>query len=168
MSIKIEVQMTVKTMYNFLLHHTYTSLSGIGGTVFGIVCLVFAIEDLSNGISQFGLLYLFIGVMFVFVNPLLLYKKAYQQVKKTPMFQKPIQYELTETQIVITQDDQHTELPWESIYKVTATNSSIIIYFTRMRAFILPRAAMGNQYEDVVKWLYTHIETKRVKIRTAS
>ena len=44
----------------------------------------------------------------------------------------------------------------------------IIIYFTRMRAFILPKAALGDHYADAVKMIYTHVDTKRVKIRTVS
>lgn len=168
MTIKIDVQMTVKAMYNFLLQHTYTSLSGIGGTVFGIVFLVLGFQDIESGFTQTSLVYTALGLVLVFGNPPLLYRKAWQQVKKTPMFQKPISYELTETEIIISQDDQSTNMPWESIYKVTATNHSIIIYFSRMRAFILPRKDIGDQYEDVVKWLYTHVDVKKVKIRTAS
>ncbi len=168
MTIKIDVQMTVKAMYDFLLQHTYTSLNGIGGTVFGIVFLVLGIQGIGYGFTQATVVYTVLGVILVFGNPPLLYRKARQQVNNTPMFQKPISYELTETEIIISQDDQSTNMPWESIYKVTATNHSVIIYFSRMRAFILPRKDIGSQYEDVVKWLYTHVDTKKVKIRTAS
>lgn len=166
MNIKIEVQMTVKIMYNFLLQHTYTSLSGILGTVFGAVCLYIGVSGIQTGNLQSNGALIFLGVMFVFVNPFLLWNKARKQVKKTVMFAKPIYYTLTEEGITINQEEQETSVAWDSIMKVTATNMSIIVYFTRMRAFILPKAALGENYANAVKMMYTHLPTNKVKIRT--
>ena len=47
------------------------------------------------------------------MTPLTLKSKAKAQVKTTPMFQKPITYELTEEGITISQEDQQTEVKWE-------------------------------------------------------
>ena len=38
--IRFEVKMTQKIMYNFLMNHTYRSLSGIMGILFGIAAFV--------------------------------------------------------------------------------------------------------------------------------
>ncbi|MFI3172354.1 MAG: YcxB family protein [Eubacteriales bacterium] len=168
MNIKVSVQMTVKEMYSFLLQHTYSSIGGIGGTVFGFVCLVYGGNGAMISVNQSSLAILAIGVVFVFGQPIILWNRARQQVKRTPMFRKPIHYELSEEGIRVTQDDQESNVPWDTIVKVTATNSCIIIYFTRMRAFILPKSDLGDQYTETVKMLFTHISNNKVKIRTVS
>ncbi len=168
MSIKIEVKMSVKIMYNFLLQHTYTSLNGIIGTIFGIVCMFVGGRSLGRGFSQPALILVLMGILFVFINPLLLWNRARKQVKKTPMFKKPISYELTESGITISQEDEADNVAWDSIRKVVETNMSIIVYFTRMRAFILPKEAMGEEYGEVVKMIYTHVDNSRVKIKSVN
>lgn len=169
MKINIEVQMNTKIMYNYVLQHTYTSIGGIGGMVFGIVCLVWSIEKLISGvISQSSLVLLFLGVMFVFVNPVMLWNKARKQVKNTPTFQKPIEYELNEEGIIASQDGQSTEMTWDTVMKVTATNMSVIVYYSRMRAVILPKQDFGDNYTNAVQMIFTHVSAKKVKIRTVS
>ena len=39
MSVKMDVQMTPRAMYDFLLYHTYSHLSGLIGAIFGVVGL---------------------------------------------------------------------------------------------------------------------------------
>ncbi len=169
MEIKIEVQMTTKIMYNYVLQHTYTSIGGILGMVLGIVCLFWGTQRLLVGeLTQVVLALLFVGIMFVFVNPIMLWNKSRKQVKRTPSFQKPISYQLDEEGITVSQEDQKTQLTWDKIMKVTATNMSVIIYFSRMRAFILPKSAFGDNYTDAVALIFTHVDNKKVRIRTVS
>lgn len=39
MSVKFEVKMTDKIMYDFLLYHTYTHMSGLLGAMIGVLAL---------------------------------------------------------------------------------------------------------------------------------
>lgn len=169
MNIKIEVKMTVGILYNYVLQHTYTSLSGILGVVFGIVCLVYGGQGLADTeMSQMTIALLVLGILFVFGNPILLWNKSRIQMKKTPSFQKPLYYELSEEGITVSQEGESSTLTWDKVMKVTATSMSVIIYFSRMRAFILPKEAMGENYANAVELLYTHIPVNKVKIRTVS
>lgn len=161
--------MTAKIMYNYVLQHTYTSIGGILGMVFGIVCLFWGIQKLAVGsLTQSVMVALFLGVMFVVVNPFMLWNKSRKQVKNTPSFQKPLSYELNDEGIVVSQDGQETKIAWDTVMKVTATNMSVIIYFSRMRAFILPKESLGENYANAVKLIYTHVANNKVKIRTVS
>lgn len=169
MNIKIEVQMTVKIMYNYVLHHTYTSIGGILGMFFGIVAVAWSVPKILGGeLTQVTGAFLVLGVMFVVVNPIMLWNKSRKQVKHTPSFQQPLCYELNEEGIIVSQDGQSTTMAWDKIMKVAATNMSIIIYFSRMRAFILPKEALGEDYRNAVQMIYTHVDNKKVKIRTVS
>ena len=42
---------------------------------------------------------------------------------------------------------------------------SVILYLGRVRALILPKVCMGDQYEEAVKMIHTHISPNKVKIR---
>lgn len=165
MSIKIEVKMTVAAMYNFMLYHAYTRFSGIFGVVFGIVSGVFGFRFINGGDYQRAFLFFFFCAIFIVGNPIMLYQKSRKQVKKTPMFQKPICYELNEEGIITSQGDAKTEVAWPDILKVVSTNASLIVYVTRMRAFILPKADLGEQYAAAVQLISTHMSPEKVKIR---
>ena len=81
------------------------------------------------------------------------------------MFQKPLEYELTEEGIVVSQEDAKAETKWEEVTKAVSTQKSVILYLGRVRALILPKACMGDQYEEALKMIHTHIPSNKVKIR---
>ena len=101
MSVKMDVQMTPRAMYDFLLYHTYSHLSGLIGAIFGVVVLGLGIRAMAQGDYTAGMMFFFFAAVFLVMTPLTLKSKAKAQVKTTPMFQKPITYELTEEGITI-------------------------------------------------------------------
>ncbi len=171
MSIKIEVQMTVKIMYQFLVYHNYTSIDGIFGVFLGIM---FAYIGVSS-IGQAELL--LVGLFFVFAmykivgTPFAIYRKAKSTVEKTEVFRYPTTYELTETGILVDQrngaDELETvEVLWENVMKVTTTTGLVLIYVTKLQALILPKVAFGENYTTAVKMISTHVPPNKVKFRT--
>ena len=81
------------------------------------------------------------------------------------MFQKSLEYEVTENGISVTQDGQSAENSWENIMKVVSTSKSLVIYITRVRAIILPKESMGEDYMAVVEIISKNVPAKKVKIR---
>ena len=69
MSIKFEVNMTDKIMYDFLLYHSYTSASGLFATLVGIGCFIFAVNKGLSGDSQSAILFGALGAMLLFSTP---------------------------------------------------------------------------------------------------
>ncbi len=168
MTMKVEVQMTAKIMYNFMLHHTYTRLGGILTVCFGIVCIVFGINSIGEGASNTTLVYFLLGGLFVVGNPIMLWSTARKQVKRTPSFQKPLCYEFTSEGVTIQQDENNELIQWNQIQKVTTTPTLVLVYVSRVRAFILPKEVFKEQYLDFVKMVSTNVEPSRVKFRTVS
>lgn len=164
MSVKMDVQMTPRAMYDFLLYHTYSHLSGLIGAIFGVVVLGLGIRAMAQGDYTAGMMFSFAAV-FLVMTPLTLKSKAKAQVKTTPMFQKPITYELTEEGITISQEDQQTEVKWEEFQKAVSTNRTLILYITRVRALVFPKEALGEQYTAAVQMISTHMAPAKVKIR---
>lgn len=168
MEVKFEVKMTKKAMYDFMLYTTYTSLSGIAGVICGGLLLLVGVRYWMQGAASNGAVFLAIGVFFLIGNPLQLRARAAEQVAKTPMFKKPICYELTEEGVRISQDDQSIVNEWKDFQKAVSTNQSVILYVTKIRALIFPREALGEQYGAAVKMISTHMPPKKVKIRHVS
>lgn len=165
MSIKIKVTMTEKRMYDFMLYHTYTHMSGLVGAMLGVVGLGIGIQCLFQNDVQSAAMGFLVAVLFLVVNPVTMRQRAKAQVDKNVMFQKPLEYEFTEEGIVVRQEDQEALTKWEDFEKAVSTGRSIILYVTRLRAFILPKECMGDQYEPIMKCIHTHMPAKKVRIR---
>ena len=157
--------MTDKIMYDFLLYHSYTSASGLFATLIGVGCFILAVYKGVNGDSQSAILFGALGAMLLFSTPFTLKSSAKNQVKNTEMFQKPLEYEVTEKGLTVTQNGQSAENTWDNIMRVVSTSKSLIIYITRMRAIILPKESMGDDYMSVVELISKNVPAKKVKIR---
>ncbi|MDD2978958.1 MAG: YcxB family protein [Hespellia sp.] len=168
MSVKFDITMTSDVMFNFMISHTYTHLSGIFGVIFGFLSLVIGINKAMGGDVMHSAVFFLFAFLFILYMPFSLWFKARNQVKKSPMFQKPISYELTEEGVTVSQDDQVAETKWEDFTKAISTNQAIVIYVTKVRAIIFPKAQLGGKYAAVVEAISTHMPPNKVKIRSVS
>lgn len=166
MSVKVEVKMTEKAMYGFLLYHNYTHFGGIFSVVIGLVAIVTGVNYLMKGDANAGMLALGLGAVVLVYTPLSLKMKAKQQIATSPMFQQPIGYEMTDEKILITQGDATAETPWSEVMKAVSTPEAILLYTGRLRAIILPKSELGEQLVDVIEKISKNMPPAKVKIRT--
>lgn len=163
--INMSIQLKVKNMYYFLLRHTYTSFSGLFGVFLSIGALVLLATTYQSNDSFRNVLLVLVAVIFLIVNPIQLWLKAAQQVKMNPMFQKPLYYYLSETGILVKQEEQELSIAWEDIVRVIETKKYIILYLSRVHAYIWPVTEMDNQHEQVKEMLKQHLNEKQYKWR---
>lgn len=168
MSVKFNVKMTKRAMYNFMLHTSYTSISGIAGTLFGFVMLVLGIRSLTSGDDSTALTFFLFATLFIIGNPINMKLRSSEQVAKSPMFKEPITYEMTDEGVHVSQGEQSVLNEWDNFQKAVSTNTSIILYVTKVRALIFPKEDLGEQYLEVVKMISTHMPPAKVKIRHVS
>lgn len=165
MSVKFTVKMTEKYMYDFFLYNTYTSLSGLLGPVVGVAALMVAFNSYQKGGFASAVPALLIAILFLIINPIQLKSRAKMQVQQSEMFKKPLEYEFNETGIVVRQDELEAVNQWGEFVKAVSTQKSVILYLNRVRALIFPKECMGEQYEEVLKMIHTHMPPSKVKIR---
>lgn len=165
MSVKFTVKMTEKYMYDFFLYNTYTSVSGILGPVVGVFALMIAFNSYVNGGVTSAMPALLIAILFLVINPIQLKSRAKMQVRQSEMFKKPLEYEFNETGVVVRQDDLEAVNEWGEFAKAVSTQKCVILYLNRVRALIFPKECMGEQYEEVMKMIHTHMPPSKVKIR---
>lgn len=165
MSVKFEVQMTEKYMYDFMLYHTYTHASGLLGAIVGVIALGLTISTMMRSDLSAATPTFLIAVLFLVVTPMSTKNRAKMQVQQSDMFKKPLEYELTEEGIIVRQDDAEALNEWGEFMKAVSTQKSIILYVTRVRAIIFPKECMADRYEEVLKMIHTHMPPGKVKIR---
>lgn len=165
MEVKFDVKMTQKIMYNFLMHHTYKSIAGIAGVLFGIGAFVIMGTTWGKVAEWQSMVYLLFGFWFLLYQPVSLYTKAAKQVKLNPTFKKPITYIIRDEGITTMQGDKEAQIAWEDMLKVTETKLSLLAYTGKRYSFVLPKECMGEQYETAVKIIREHMDANRVKIK---
>lgn len=165
MSVKFSVKMTDKYMYDFMLYHNYSHISGLLGAVVGVLGLGMAINYLMAGDTQGAVPGMIVALLFLVVTPTTTKSRAKMQVQTSPMFREPLEYEFTEEGITVRQNESEATNKWEDFMKAVSTQKSVILYITRVRALILPKECMGDQYEEAIKMIHTHMPPSKVKIR---
>lgn len=165
MSVKFTVKMTEKYMYDFYLYNSYTSISGLLGPLLGVVAFMMAVNSYLEAGFSAAMPGVLVAILFLIISPIQLKSRAKMQVQQSEMFKKPLEYELNETGVVVRQDDLEAISQWGDFAKAVSTQKSVILYLNRVRAFILPKECMGDQYEEVLKMIHTHMPPSKVKIR---
>lgn len=151
MEVKIEAKLTQKEMFSFLMKHTYSSFSGFIGVLLSVCALMGFFTFLTNPNMNpvYKIVLLVTGLLFTVIQPIMLYQKAGKQIKKNTSFAKPITYIFNERLIEVSQDEAKVSYEWLDVTKVTTTKSLVIIYTGKMRAFVLPKSAIGDRLNDL-------------------
>lgn len=158
MELEFDVKMTPAAMYDYLMHHTYSGMSGIIGAIAGAFCIMVFVANKY-------VIYLIAGVVILAYLPISLLLKAHQQVQLTPAFKKPLHYRLTEEGICVSQDGNEETQSWDVCFKAVSTRSSIILYTSKTTASIFPKKDLGEKTEALIQIISTHMSPSKVKIR---
>ncbi len=156
--IEFDVKMSAGALYDFYLYTTYTSLTGMLGTLVGILLLV-------NYASHKELAYLIFGLIVLFYLPVTLYISAKKNVLLVDSFKKTLHYRLDEKGMEVSQDDTTQTLEWDGVVKVCATASNIFVFTTKKTATIFPRKELGEKTTAIITLLSKYVEPKKMKIR---
>ncbi len=158
MEMEFDVKINAGILYDYMLHHTYTSFAGILGTVVGALMIL--------GFAMGGhALYLIAGVIILVYQPGSLFLKSKQQALANPAFKQPLHYKMNEEGVEVSQGEAHEFQKWEDMVKAVSTGRSIILYTGRVNASIFPRRELGDQLSGVVEMISTHMPAKKVNIR---
>lgn len=159
MEMEFDVKITKKDLYDYQLHHAYTSPSGLFGTIVG--CL-FIVGFFNTGAP----LYLIIGAFVILYFPWMLHIRAASQAS-SPVFKEPLHYRLSEEGLEVSSGEEKQLVPWESISKASATGRTILLYTSKVNAFLFPKRVLGDRSGELVQVISRYVAPEKVKIRTA-
>ena len=159
---KFKTQLTAKDIFKFSLIYTYFGTSGILAAFMIIIGALMCARAIVQGQ---GPTYIILGaaivILFVVVNPVMLYMKAKKQVMMNPVYQQPSYYTMKEEGIFVEIGEETGTIEWERILKIRHTMGLYILYTGRQQAFVFPEEAMGSQKEAISSYIEEHVETAR-------
>ena len=158
MELEFDVKVNAKVLYDYMLHHTYSSFQGILGTVVGALMIV-------GFFSTKHIIFLIAGVVLIAYLPWSLFLRSQQQMVNNPVFKQPLHYKMTEQGVEISQGEAHEFQKWEDMYKATSTGKSIILYTSKVNASIFPRADLKETQVQVIEMISKHMSPDKVKIK---
>lgn len=156
--IDFKIQIKAGDLYDYMLRHTYHGAQGLLGSCVGALAIL-----LFLGNRQ--VIYLIAGIVLLVYLPWNLFLKSRQQMLTTPAFKKPLHYILNEEGISVSQDGVMECQKWEDMHKAVSTSKSIIVYTNPVNACIFPRRELGDKQQQVIAYISTHMDPKKVNIR---
>lgn len=152
-------------MYRFNLYHAYHTSQGIMSIVLAVLICVIAALTWGDIDVFYSVLYLFLAAVLALYVPVTLRGKSRLQVEKTPVFQQPLHYQVNEEGITTSQGENSATMPWKQVYKLVSTKHAVLVYGSRMRANVLPRDQLGENYEVIYQLAKTQMDSHRMLMK---
>lgn len=158
MKVEFDVKITAADLYDYMLSHTYSGFSGLFGSIVGALFIVMYFS-----IGQF--LYLIAGLVILLYVPCSLFLRAHKQVAMNETFKKPLHYTITDEGVTVSQGESEMFQEWSVVYKAKSTNRSLLLYTSRVNAWIFPKRDLGKDKEAMIQLISLHVAPDKVKIK---
>lgn len=158
MRVEFDVKITAADLYDYMLSHTYSGFSGLFGSIVGALFIIMYFS-----VGYF--LYLIAGAVILLYIPCSLFLRAHKQVALNEAFKKPLHYVLTDEGVTVSQGENEIFQEWDVVYKAKSTNRSLLIYTSKVNAWIFPKRDLGKDKEAVIQLISAHVAPNKVKIK---
>lgn len=148
-TIKIKIKLGVWDLYHFLLQYNYKSFGGIFGLIISLLSLMYVITTFGKHDMRTNIIFLFIGLLWTVIQPLLLLQKAAQQTTKNEAYKAALEYEFDNTGLKIYQGKEKAEVLWENIVRVKEDRKQILLFTSRVHACILPKEQFVEELQQI-------------------
>lgn len=145
--INIEVKVTTQDLYEFLMHNNYCSVKGVVSVLFSVMAVVGTILYWSDFSVFYKGFMIVLSMLFTVIVPIEYYIRAERQARKG--FSEPFRFTFDEQGITIAKGEEHSELRWTDVMKVVSTKNLVTIYFTPVRAFIIPKRYLEEVFDSL-------------------
>ena len=157
MEMEFDVQITKKDLYEYQIYHAYSTASGLIGTTVGCLLIL--------GFLHTGtVLMLLAGVFAIAYLPWTLHIKSAAQAVSSA-FKEPFHYRLSEEGLEVSRGEEKQLVTWDLFTKATASRKSILLYTSKVNAFIFPRRILGDEINTLVQIVSVNMPASKVKIR---
>lgn len=165
MRIEFDVTLESKDMYRFNMYQMYTGFHGIFSIVIGLALFAAAIGTYGKVTVSYTALYVIFGILFLIYMPVTLWMRSKHSLASSAVLKNTLHYALDEEGVHVSQGEESALLPWNQIYKMISTKSNVLIYSSRTVAYVIPRAQLGDKYEEVAALAKNKLEKYRVKMK---
>ena len=167
-----DIKITDKDMYRFNLYHTYHTFNGIISVVAGVFVFVVLYLVRDRLTPSDVVLYIVLGVALLLYSPVTLFMRSKAQVASSVVLQNVLNYDFNDEGILVStkaeslQDSEKSALlSWNNIYKITETKSQLLIYSSRVNAYVIPIEQLGTKKEDLKSYIKERTDDFRLSFR---
>ena len=146
-TINLKVKIDTNNLYEFIMNNNYVSVRGVLSVLFSLASGVGTVVFWNEFSCIQKALMIFMSLLFIVITPLEYYFRAKRQVKKN--FSEEFEYIFDESCITIKKGEESSSLKWSEVMKVINTKNLVAIYFTPIRAFIIPKRCIGEQFDEL-------------------
>jgi hypothetical protein len=165
MNVSFDVKLQPQDLYRFNIYQTYRGMQGWISIILGILSFAMAVTRWNREELIYIIMYIVVGFIFWFYIPLTLWFRSKVTLRTNAVLAGNLHYEVSEDCIRVTQGEEAGELPWDAIYKMISNKHQILIYTTRINAYIIPREQIGEQYDALVELANKKLESYRLRMK---
>ena len=147
--VTVSVQMKTAYMFDFLYWHSYSGMMGVLNYGFSLAAVVALACGFGKGNQMATIALIVLALLFTVINPLLLLQKADRQVKRVPMFHKPIEYTFDQKGFTVTQEEDSASAEWADVMLVRETKKTLVLYLGASNATVLPKEQCGEAITEI-------------------
>ncbi len=167
MEVKATVKLTTKELFSFLMYNTYSTVTSFIWIILSIGAFIgfFYMLGMPEANPVYLAVLLGIGLLFTVVQPIMLYFKAKKQVMKNEAINASLHYTFSKAGIGVAQGELSAFSNWDEIMKVTSNKTLIMLYTSRINAYIIPKASVGEALDDLKGLIKENCDAGYMKIK---
>lgn len=158
MSMELDVKITDKDMYRFHMYHLYHGFTGWFSILIAIIAWLAAGLTWKSVSTGYTVLYIVFGIAFLFYYPVTMKGRAKRQIAASEALRGTLHYTIDEKGIEVSFQEESALLEWKQVYKMVSTKHNVLIYSSRINAYILPMEVIGTQYEQLKQIADSHLK----------
>lgn len=158
--ITFEVRLTAKDLWAFSMYHSNGGFRGIFNLLFSLAALFLLVFRWGTLTVPYRLLLVVCVLLFTVWQPFLLYTKARRQAK-APVIRDPMRLTFDKNGLKVEQNEQAVEFTWDQMGRMDKMPSMIVLYMDRVHAYLLPRAVIGEQEEELCQLARKYLPKER-------
>lgn len=151
MPLEFDIKLEARDMFRFNMYQTYSGFSGLLSIVFAAALFGMAVYTYGNVALTRTVLYAAIGVFLLAYQPATLWLRSKQSIKASPVLSSELHYLVNEDGFMVTQGEASGVLAWKQVYKMVATKQLVLVYSSRVNAYVIPRKQLGELYVPLAK-----------------
>ena len=163
MKIEFYITLNSRDIYRFSMYHAYTTSQGIISILIAVLCLFVSVRTYSSVEWTYTVLYAVFGIIFLLYIPINLYLRSKHQILASKELQNTLHYVVDAEGIHTSQNDASADLPWDAVYKMTATKHNVLVYSNRVNAYIIPKSQIAEEYDGLWQIASAHLPNYRLK-----
>lgn len=166
MKVFIDVKMKAEYIYDMMLYHMYSRLTGFLINITGLTIIMLSGLWLRAGRLMLmpALGYVAVGMAVLIYTPLSLKLRA-KKMMQQPKYQSVIQYAFDDSGIEEQVMDTTTSYGWNQVEKAVATPKDIVFYLGDDNALVLPKEYFKDNFIPVMKLIVRNLTRDQVYIR---